>query len=130
MGNFLLDTNFSRFHSNLHVYTKIVGSHLIILFLYVDELILPSIDPKILTNLKTNLQTKFEITDLGYLHYFLGLQVLQMNKGIFISQSKCVCDLLQHFHMDDSKLAPSPFQSRFKFFSTYTTPKFNATLYD
>jgi hypothetical protein len=58
---------------------------------------------------KTNLKKKFEMTNLGFLHYFLGLQVLQNNEGIFLSQSKYACDLLHHFHMDDCKPTPSPF---------------------
>ena len=49
------------------------------------------------------------MTDLGHLHYFLGLQVLQSKDGIFLSQSKYACDLLRFFHMEDCKPAPSPF---------------------
>jgi hypothetical protein len=109
MDIFLLDTNFSRCHSNPNVYTKKVGSHLIILFLYVDDLILIGSDPKLLTHVKSSLKKKFEMTDLDYLHYFLGLQVLQTKEGIFLSQSKYACDLLHRFHMEDSKHAPSPF---------------------
>eukprot|EP00253_Pinus_taeda_P013670 PITA_13670 len=41
------------------------------------------------------------MTDLGHLHYFLGLQVLQSKEGISLSQSKYACDILRHFHMED-----------------------------
>jgi hypothetical protein len=109
MDNFLLDTIFSRCHSNPNVYTKKVGSHLIIIVLYFDDLILTGSDPKLLTHVKFILKNKFELIDLGFLHYFLGLQVLQTKEGIFLSHSKYACDLLCHFHMDDSKLASSPF---------------------
>jgi hypothetical protein len=78
---FLLNIGFSRCHSNPNDYTKKVGSHLIILVLYVDDLILTSSDPKILTHVKSSLKKKFEMTDLDYLHYFLGLQVLQTKEG-------------------------------------------------
>jgi hypothetical protein len=69
------------------------------------------------------------MTDLGFLHYFLGLQVLQTNEGIFLSQSKYACDLLRHFHMDDCKPTPSPFQSGVKLTTTCTSPEVDATLY-
>jgi len=76
---------------------------------------------------KSNLQKKFEMTDLGHLHYFLGLQVLQTKQGIYLSKTKYACDLLRHFHMEDCKLAPSPFQSRalgiYKVSSLDITPK-------
>jgi hypothetical protein len=112
MDSFLIATGFSRCHSDPNVYTKKVGSHLIILVLYVDDLILTGSDSKLLNHVKNNLKKKFEMTDLGFLCYFLGLQVLQANEGIFLSQSKYACDL-RHFHMDDCKPTTSPFQSRF-----------------
>jgi hypothetical protein len=82
---FVLTPYSSRCHYDPNVYTKKVGSHLIILVLYVYDLILTGSDSKILNHVKTNLKKKFEIMDLGFLHYFLGLQVLQTNEGIFLS---------------------------------------------
>ena len=119
MDNFLIAIGFSRCHSNPNVYTKKVGSHLIILVLYVDDLILTSSDPKLLNHVKTNLKKKFEMTDLGYLHYFLGLQVLKTKEEIFLSQSKYACDLLSRFHMGYCKPSPSPFQYGFKLTVTH-----------
>jgi hypothetical protein len=109
MDSFLIDTGFSRCHYNPNLYTKKVGSHLIILVLYVDDLILTSSDSKLLNHVKTSLKKKFEMTNLAFLHYFLGLQILQTNEGIFLSQSMYACDLLRRFHMDDCKPTPSPF---------------------
>ena len=129
MGTFIISTRFSRCHSDPNVYTKKLGSHLIIIVLYVDDLILTGSDPKLLNHVKTSLKKTFEMVDLGYLHYFIGLQVLQTKEEIFISQSKYACDLLHCFHMEDSKLAPSPFQPRVKLIATCTTLKVDATFY-
>ena len=107
MDGFLLDTGFSQCHYDPNVSTKKVGNHLIILVLYVDDLILTGSDPKFLTHVKSCLKQNFEMSDLGHLHYFIGLQVLQTKKGIFLSQSKYDCDLV--LHMEYCKLAPSPF---------------------
>jgi hypothetical protein len=129
MDNFLLDTGFSRCHSDPNVYTKKVGIHLIILVLYVDDLILTGSDPKLLTHVKSNLKNKFEMTDLGYLHYFLGLQVLQTKEEFFFPSLSMLVTFFRHFHMDDSKPTPSPFQSGVKLVATCTSPKVDATLY-
>eukprot|EP00253_Pinus_taeda_P034007 PITA_34007 len=129
MDRFLLDTGFSRCHSNNIVYTKKVGKYLIILVLYVDDLILNGSDPNLINHVKSSLKKKFEMTDLRHLHYFLGLQVLQTKEGISLSQSKYAYDLLRHFHMEDCKPAPSPFQSRDKFSVTCTSPEVDATLF-
>ena len=83
----------------------------------------------LITHVKSSLKQNFEMSDLGHLHYFLGLQVLQTEEGIFLSQSKYACDLLRRFHMEDCKPAPSPFQSRVKLSATCTSLEVNATLY-
>ena len=61
MDSFLLDTGFFRCHSDPNVYTKKVGNHLIILFIYVDDLILTGSDHKSLNRVKSSLNKQFEI---------------------------------------------------------------------
>eukprot|EP00253_Pinus_taeda_P030103 PITA_30103 len=129
MDSFLLETGFSRCHSNNNIYTKKVSNSLIILVLYVDDLILTGSDPNLINHVKSSLKKKFEMIDLRHLHYFLGLQVLQSKEGISLSQSKYACDILHHFHMENCNPAPSPFQSRAKFSVTCTSPEVDATLY-
>lgn len=109
MESFVLDNDFSRFPSNPNVYTKKVGDHLIILVFHVDDFLLTIGDPKLLTLVKSILNKKLEMTNLGHLHYFFGLQVLQSKEGVFISQSKYACDNLHHFHIEDYKTTPSLF---------------------
>eukprot|EP00253_Pinus_taeda_P004664 PITA_04664 len=77
MDSFLLETGFSRCRFDNNVYTKKVGKSLIILVLYVDDLILIGSDPNLINHVKSNLKKNFEMKDIGHLHYFLGLQVLQ-----------------------------------------------------
>ena len=80
MDSFLLATDFSRCHSDNNVYTKRVDGHLIILVLYVDDIILTGSDPKLINHVKSILKKKFDMTYLGYQHYFLVLQVLHLRK--------------------------------------------------
>eukprot|EP00253_Pinus_taeda_P015569 PITA_15569 len=87
IDSFLLESGFSRCRSDNTVYTKKEGKSLIIRVLYVDDLILTGSDPNLINHVKSSLKKKFEMTDLGNLHYFLGLQVLQSKEGIFLSQS-------------------------------------------
>jgi hypothetical protein len=48
---------------------------------------------------------EFEITDLGLMRYFLGIEVHQSKTGIFISQSKYAHEILRRFNMINSKAA-------------------------
>ena len=79
--------------------------------------------------MKYSLKKTFDTIDLGYLHYFLCLQVLQSKEGISLSQSKYAYDLLRCFHMEDCKPAPSPFQYGVKLSLTCTSPEIDSTLY-
>eukprot|EP00253_Pinus_taeda_P035557 PITA_35557 len=81
MDSFLLDTGFSRCHSDKIVYTKKVGKSLIILVLYVNDPIITSSDPNLINHVKSSLKNQFEMTDLGHLHYFLRLKVFQSKEG-------------------------------------------------
>jgi hypothetical protein len=71
------------------------------IFLYVDDLLIIINNNSLIPRLKKQLVDSFEMIDLGTLHYFLGLQVLPLCDGFFISQYKYVMDLLTHFNMDD-----------------------------
>eukprot|EP00253_Pinus_taeda_P018033 PITA_18033 len=84
MDSFLLESGFSRCHSDNTVYTKKVGKSLIILVLYVDDLILTGSDPNLINHVKSNLKKKFEMTELGHLHYFLGLQVFVVASPLLV----------------------------------------------
>jgi hypothetical protein len=83
MDNFLIATGFSRCHSDPNVYTKKVGSHLIILVLYVDDLILTGSDSKLLNHVKTSLKKKFEMTDLDFCTISLASKFCKPMKEFF-----------------------------------------------
>ena len=61
------------------------------------------------------------MTDLGTLHYFLGLQVLALCDGLFISQYKYVMYLLTHFKMDNCNPYATPFKYGVKLTKTCQT---------
>jgi hypothetical protein len=54
------------------------------------------------------MQTEFEMSMIGELSYFLGLQVKQSSAGIFISQEKYLKEMLKKFQMEDSSTVSTP----------------------
>ena len=60
------------------------------------------------------MKKEFEMSMLGELTFFLGLQVYQIDKGIFISQTKYIKDMLKFFKMEDSKPVGNPMVTGFK----------------
>jgi hypothetical protein len=86
MDSFMISFRFDRCHYDPTVYTQKHGTDLLILVLYVDALILTRISSSMIQSIQQALMGQFDMTDLGILHYFLGLQVLQSSEGISIFQ--------------------------------------------
>ena len=61
---------------------------MLIVCIYVDDIIYTGSSKMLIENLKELMMKEFEMTNLGFLHYFLGLEVHQTKEGIFISQEK------------------------------------------
>jgi hypothetical protein len=54
------------------------------------------------------MESKFEMSMIGELSFFLGLQITQRSDGIFISQGKYLREMLKRFQMEDSKPVGTP----------------------
>ena len=52
--------------------------------------------------------SEFEMSMIGELSYFLGLQIKQIKNGTFVSQGKYIKDMLKKFEMDESKAISTP----------------------
>ena len=51
---------------------------------------------------------EFEMSMIGELSYFLGLQIKQLKHGTFVSQGKYIKDMIKKFGMSDSKVISTP----------------------
>ena len=69
------------------------------------------------------------MTDLGLLKQFLGLEIVQYEAGIKVSQKKYVLDLLMNFKMDECKESKSPFLSGIKLGEVGDSPLVDNSLY-
>ena len=82
-----------------------------------------------LEDFRTVMKNEFEMTDLGLMKYFLGLEVTQTDKGIFIFQHKYATDILQRFRMDKCKPAETLVALVTKLTKNGDEPVVNNTLY-
>ena len=69
-----MSLGFTKRSADPNLYFKVEDGELIILLLYVDEWFLIG-EEKIIIECKRKLDAKFEMKDLGMMHYFLGLEV-------------------------------------------------------
>jgi len=81
---------------------------LLIIIVYVDDIIFGSNEESMSQNFALVMQQEFEMSLIGELTYFLGLQVQQNKDGIFLSQTKYLKQILKKYGMEDSKLVCTP----------------------
>nr|GEX65561.1 hypothetical protein [Tanacetum cinerariifolium] len=73
-----------------------------------DDIIFGSSNPKLCREFEALMHDKFQISAMGELNFFLGLQVLQKKDGIFLSQDKYIGDILKKFRYTDIRAAKTP----------------------
>ncbi|RVW95982.1 hypothetical protein CK203_027687 [Vitis vinifera] len=60
------------------------------------------------------MHSEFEMSMMGELNFFLGLQIKQLKEGTFINQAKYIRDLLKRFNMEEAKTIKTPMSSSIK----------------
>jgi hypothetical protein len=109
INSLFLRIGFKRCESDHSLYIIHANGENLIFFVYVDDLLIVANNNDLILRLKKHLVGSFDKIDLGTLHYFLGLQVLPLCDGFFISHSKYVMDLLTCFKMFDCKPSATHF---------------------
>jgi hypothetical protein len=86
-------------------------------------------DEKLIVGCKRELVSKFEMKDLGLMHYFLELEVWQRSDEIFLSKGKYTLEILQRFRMMDCKSMTTPMTINLKLLSDKYSDLVDPTMY-
>ena len=82
----ILKLNFKRYNlDDVTLFVKKDGRYVALLVVYVDDLLMWGNNESYIASIKKDLKKCFEMTDLGHLHYYWGIEVTQHLKYIFIS---------------------------------------------
>jgi hypothetical protein len=81
---------------------------------YVDDIIFGCNKDPLVQWFASAMESEFEMSMLGELSFFLGLQITQRSEGMFISQEKYLREMLKRFQMEDSKPLGTPMVTRCK----------------
>ncbi|XP_021742804.1 uncharacterized protein LOC110708891 [Chenopodium quinoa] len=115
----LLSLGFTQSLNDYSLFLKKSDSHIIIVAVYVDDIILTGNDTAGILDLKAHLHQVFSIKDLGKLNFFLGIEVCHISQGIILTQRKFTKELLQECDFDVSKTAKTPLPASVKLFADY-----------
>ncbi|GJX68819.1 putative ribonuclease H-like domain-containing protein [Tanacetum coccineum] len=97
--------DFKRIKINKTLFIKRIKSDILLVQVYVDDIIFGSTKKELCTDLEKLMHKKFQMSSMGELTFFLGLQVTQKDDGIFISHDKYVDDILKKFGFSTVKTA-------------------------
>ncbi|GJU39027.1 retrovirus-related pol polyprotein from transposon TNT 1-94 [Tanacetum coccineum] len=111
---FLLDHMYNMGLVDNTLFTKKKDSHIIIVQIYVDDVIFGSTCQDLCDDFSKIIHDEFEMSMMGELNFFLGLQIKQLEDGIFFNQSKYIKEMLKKFGLEDSKLIKTPMSSETK----------------
>nr|GEU29779.1 copia protein [Tanacetum cinerariifolium] len=93
------------------LFTKKKSSNLIIVQIYVDDIIFGSTYQDMCDEFSKIMYDKFKMSMMGELNFFLGLQIKQIEDGIFFNQSKYIKEMFKKFGLEDSKPMKTPMSS-------------------
>nr|GEZ06348.1 putative ribonuclease H-like domain-containing protein [Tanacetum cinerariifolium] len=108
LAKYLLDNGFHKGKINQTLFIKRQKEDILLVEVYVNDIIFGSTKKELCTEFEKLMHDKFQMSLIGELTFFLGLQVKQKLDGIFISQDKYVDEILRKFKYADVKPANTP----------------------
>ncbi|GJW50864.1 putative ribonuclease H-like domain-containing protein, partial [Tanacetum coccineum] len=111
LSTYLLDNGFQRGQIDKTLFIKRIKSDILLVQVYLDDIIFGSTKMGLCTEYEKLMHKKFQMSYMGEITFFLGLQVTQKDDGIFISQDKYVDEILKKFGFSTVKTASTPMET-------------------
>ncbi|GJW55150.1 putative ribonuclease H-like domain-containing protein [Tanacetum coccineum] len=112
LSTYLLDNGFQRGKIDKTLFIKRHKGDILLVQVYVDDIIFGSTKKELCNAFEKLMHEKFQMSSMGELTFFLGLQVQQKKDGIFISQDKYMEEILKKFGFTKVKTASTPMETQ------------------
>ncbi|GJS70468.1 retrovirus-related pol polyprotein from transposon TNT 1-94 [Tanacetum coccineum] len=99
LSNFLVSNGFSKGSIDPTLFITKHGEDILLVQIYVDDIIFGSTNPKLSKRFGKLMHSKFDMSMMGELKFFLGIQIHQSPRGIFINQAKYAQEILKKHGM-------------------------------
>ncbi|KAL0308644.1 UNVERIFIED_CONTAM: Retrovirus-related Pol polyprotein from transposon TNT 1-94 [Sesamum radiatum] len=129
IDKYFIDRGFRRSLSEPTLYIKSQGNDTLIVSLYVDDLIYTGNNEKMIQVFKEDMMKTFEMSDLGLMHFFLGIEINQEKEGNIICQRKYTETLLKKFKMESCKTVTTPLVTGEKYQKEDGSQKVDGSMY-
>ncbi|GKE36908.1 putative ribonuclease H-like domain-containing protein, partial [Tanacetum coccineum] len=111
LSTYLLENGFRRGTIDKTLFIKKDKGDILLVQVYVDDIIFRSTKKSLCVEFEQMMHKRFQMSSMGELTFFLGLQVKQKDDGIFISQDKYVADILKKFDFATVKTTRTPIKT-------------------
>ncbi|GJR09346.1 putative ribonuclease H-like domain-containing protein [Tanacetum coccineum] len=108
LSTYLLENRFKRGTIDKTLFIKKDKGDILLVQVYVDDIIFGFTKKSLCVEFEQKMHQRFQMSSMGELTFFLGLQVKQKYDGIFISQDKYVADILKKFDFVTVKTTSTP----------------------
>ena len=125
----LLSLGFLKSAYEQSLYLKRTSDIILIVGVYVDDLLVTGSSSRAIEDFKAEMTREFDMTNLGSLSSYLGIEVKQSKDFIFLSQTAYVQKVLQHASLGQCNSVITPLESRVKFLSEEGKSTVNSTTY-
>jgi hypothetical protein len=105
----LISADFSVNEVDRYVYDRHGGGQGVILYLYIDDIMIFGTSLDVINEIKIFLCQSFDMKDLGEADIFLNIKLIKRENGITLTQSHYVEKVLSHFDYKDNKPSPTPY---------------------
>nr|GEY84619.1 putative ribonuclease H-like domain-containing protein [Tanacetum cinerariifolium] len=112
LANYLLENGFHRGTIDQTMFIKRQKGDILLVQIYVDDIIFGSTNKDLCKAFEKLMKDKFQMSSIGKLTFFLGLQVKQKQDRIFISHDKYIAEILRKFRFTDGKSASTPIDTK------------------
>ncbi|GKA25222.1 retrovirus-related pol polyprotein from transposon TNT 1-94 [Tanacetum coccineum] len=115
LSKFLLSQEFSKGTVDPTLFIRRQGKDILLVQIYVDDIIFASTTPELCDQFSKIMCSKFKMSMMGKISFFfLGLQISQSPKGIFLNQSKYALESLKKYGMESSDPVDTPMVEKSK----------------
>nr|GEX63400.1 uncharacterized mitochondrial protein AtMg00810-like [Tanacetum cinerariifolium] len=112
LSTYLLDNSFQRGKYDKTLFIKRHKGDILLVQIYMDDIIFGSTKNELCIAFERLMHEKFQMSSMGELTFFFGLQVKQKNDGTFISQDKYVAKILKKFRFTKFRTASTPMETQ------------------
>ncbi|GJV12106.1 retrovirus-related pol polyprotein from transposon TNT 1-94 [Tanacetum coccineum] len=112
LSNFLMSKGFTKGTIDPTLFKIKYGEDILLVQIYVDDIIFGSTNPKYSKRFEKLMHSRFEMSLMGEMKFFLGLQIHQSPKGIFINQAKYALEILKKHNMDNCHSIGTPLATK------------------